>query len=127
MWWKDYTDNRPTFVKVYNAKTNINRDALTVDLEAYAWCLHWCYLYDQMIYEWSEGYGYLELITEEYKPTGYWLPKLIVTENKRPANDDILKQRVGQKYSAFHAGIDIFQNPFDNAAECPSRSDLALH
>ena len=122
MWWEDYGDNRPTFVKAFNAKTHIDREPLTDETERMAWSYHYSYLYRQMIYERSEGWGKLELVTKEYPPSGCWLPDLIETDVNRPITEDILKQRASHEKTGFYAPVDLFSNPFEIVADFPERT-----
>lgn len=113
MWWKDYTDNQPKFVKAWNSKKKRDREPLTDEVERMAWNYHYSYLYNQMIYEWSEGYGRSEVIFKEYRPAGFRLPKLIEADKIKPINPDILKQRFNlDQQNYMTAPLDLFSNPF---------------
>ena len=109
MWWKDYTEEPPKFVKAFNAKSNISRESLTDEVERMAWNYHFSYLYNQMIYEQSEGYGYYEVVSKRYLPTGYALPCLVKKEEKCEPTEDTLKQRATADFVVFYAGVCIFQ------------------
>lgn len=127
MWWKSYTDTQPKFVKAWNSRKKADRDPLTDETERTAWNYHYTYLYSQMIYERSEGYGRLEVITKEYPPTGYWLPKLIETEKNKPISPDGLKQRYNlDRQSYMTAPVDLFSNPFVPAIFLPEKKDPVL-
>ena len=117
MWWKDYGDKRPAFVKAFNAKTHNNRELLTDEVERMAWNYHYSYMYRQMVYERSKGWGKLELVTKEYPPTGYWLPVLLETDINRPVTKNIIKQRESHKRTGFYAPKDLFNNPFEVVAD----------
>lgn len=127
MWWKCYTDTQPKFVKAWNSRKKADSDLLTDETERMAWNYHYAYLYNQMIYEWSEGYGRLEVFTKEYPPTGYWLPKLIETEKNKPISPDVLKQRYNlDRQSYMTAPVDLFSNPFVPAIFLPEKKDPVL-
>jgi hypothetical protein len=127
MWWKAYGDTQPKFVKAWNSKKKRDREPLTDEVERMAWNYHYTYLYSQMIYEWSEGFGKLEVITKEYSPTGCWLPKIIETDKNKPINPDILKQRFEiDRQNYMTAPVDLFSNPFFPAVFLPERKDPAL-
>lgn len=110
MWWKDYTEEPPKFVKAFNAKSNIKRVPLSDEVERMAWNYHFAYLYNQMIYEQSEGYGYYEVVPKRYLPTGYALPCLVKNEQKDEPTEDTLKQRAAADFVGFYAGVCIFQS-----------------
>lgn len=126
MWWKDYTDTQPKFVKAWNSKKKGEREPLTDEVERMAWNYHYTYLYSQMIYERSEGYGKLEVIRKEYPPTGYCLPKLVETNVNKPVTEDVRKDRSQIDVPWMRAPVDLFSNPFVPAICLPERKDPAL-
>lgn len=126
MWWKAYGDTQPKFVKAWNSKKKGDREPLTDEVERMAWNYHYTYLYRQMIYERSEGYGKLEVITKEYPPTGYWLPKLVETNDDKPVTEDVRKDRSQIDVPWMSAPVDLFSNPFIPAIYLPERKDPVL-
>lgn len=110
MWWKDYTEEPPKFVKAWNSKKKRDREPLTDEVERMAWNYHYSYLYNRMIYEQSEGYGYYEVVSKRYLPTGYALPCLVKKEEKYEPTEDTLKQRVTADFVGFYAGVCVFQS-----------------
>jgi hypothetical protein len=127
MWWKAYGDTQPKFVKAWNSRKKATREPLTDEIERMAWNYHYTYLYSQVIYEWSEGYGRLEVITKEHPPTGCRLPKLIETDKNKPINPDVLKQRYNlDRQSYMTAAVDLFSNPFVPSVFLPEKKDPVL-